>query len=168
MTTSVREDGSKILVDISISQNSNAASGMITLSYNAEMLTYDKVTTGPALPDFLIQTNGAVPGKVVSAFAGADKIPDAGGLMMTYSFDKTDKAIDGTLLVFDLVCNELIGDDTITILKVETIGASYVVGGGTVTPPPSTEPPVTTAPPTTEPPVTTAPPTTELRQMQEY
>ncbi|NLB61751.1 MAG: hypothetical protein GX802_04935, partial [Clostridiales bacterium] len=158
MTTTVRDDGDKIFVDIDISKDSGAASGMITLSYSSEMLTYDSATPGSALNGFLVQTNGSVPGKIASAFAGSEIIPDAGGTMITYQFTKSAKAITGTLLVFDLVCNELIDTDTVTLLKVEAVGASYVVGGGEPTPPPTTPPP-TTPPPTTPPP-TTAPPTT--------
>ena len=65
-------------------------------------------------------------------------------------------ALQRALRHIDLICNELIHDDTITILDTVTYGLEYTIGGSE-TPPPTTEPPVTTAPPTTPPPTTELP-----------
>ena len=165
LSANITEADGKLTVGIDITKNPNAASGMVTINYNANYLEYAKAKAGKDVDGVFVQPNDAVPGKLIIAFAASDAMCPDGGEILTADFNvKADK---GTLVIIDLVVNELLADDTSTNISANATGASYVIGGGSVEPTPTQAPtptPTATQAPTPTPTATQAPTPTPTQE----
>ena len=156
LTTNVRREGEKLYADVSFKTDKDVASGVIVLTYDADKLDFSKTVAGEMLGGFSVMTNDIIPGVLTIAFAGSQAIDADGGLLVSPEFILNDSVTNGTIIVFELSASELLLDDTVTDIKADASGASYVVSDSEPTPTPTATP--TTAPtsePTTTP--TTAP-----------
>ncbi|MEG2055255.1 MAG: S8 family serine peptidase [Clostridia bacterium] len=170
MTLGVEEktegDKHQLLVNINITENSMGQSGVFTLNYNPNLITFDSSEKGALLEDSLAAVNGTVPGKILCSFAGQAAMT-GGGLMLAYTFNINAGVESGTRISLGLVCNELVADDTTTLIPVEAKGLDYYLGGSTPTPTPPTSP-TPTQPPAPTPSATVDPNavvlTTEIKE----
>lgn len=124
-TTNAYYKNGLVNVDIVISENSQAASGVLVLLFNDEVLDYTKHTL-TAISLGLVTANPpnsstGTPGEFKFGFANTEAIIQ-GGTIMTVSFSIA-KQFD--VVAFDLLCNELIMEDTYTELNVKTYGCTF-------------------------------------------
>ncbi|NLB62057.1 MAG: hypothetical protein GX802_06560 [Clostridiales bacterium] len=125
LTTEAYYKNGLINVDIKISENSHAASGVLTLLFNDEVLNYSRHAQS-SIALGLVSANPpsaptGTPGVFRFGFANTEEIVQ-GGTIMTVCFSKIK---DFDTVSFDLICEELIMLDTTTELKTKTYGCTF-------------------------------------------
>ncbi len=103
----------RISLDVNVSENSMIRSGMFTLTYDPNVVSYTGATEGSLISDGSYEINATVPGQISISFAMPTPI-ELAGVIMTLEFDC--ETVNG-IAEFSIDIDELIGEDTVTHLE---------------------------------------------------